>query len=50
MKLRTGFFKADEKGMQYPPEFSNIFKGLSKAEPDMCIDVVYEKEERGKDI
>ena len=32
MKLCTGFFKADEKGMEYPPEFSNLFKGVNDKE------------------
>lgn len=32
MNLRTGFFKANEKGMEYPPEFSNLFKGANSKE------------------
>ena len=41
MKLCNGFFKANEKGLQYPPEFSHVFKGIN--EKDEFIEIALEQ-------
>lgn len=46
LNLRTGFFEANEKGMEYPPEFSNLFKGATSKEQHIEINLI----ENEKDI
>ena len=47
MKVWTVFFKADEKGMEYPPEFSNLCKGVN--DNDKFIEIALEENEKTMD-
>ena len=45
MNLRTGLFSANEKGMKYPPEFSNLFKKASYKEQLIEINLIENEKE-----
>ncbi len=46
IQLCTGFFSANEKGMEYPPEMSKVFKSLGE---ESVLEIMLE-EDRAKEL